>query len=353
MSEFAKLFIKYCPVYYFYKDEPYMPCNFDDMMKIANVTIEDLNTIKLINIPREKRFDHPIATQILCKTDGYIKLNDRTYIDLVYVITFTWNGTLLEHSFDKEETVIRLLKYGDDSYEIVKIFGSSHGYGKWWDLHLIDFDEETRKPILYAANESHAIYNEPRIYKGIFSFGNDVCGRDKKWIPTEFVVFENNTVNIYDINMNIIKPNVDYFKYEYNVGDVKHNQQWAGSLNYNTLNLDGFYPYIGGIDGLFTGEKRKINYKHRYALRVVTGIIMLIFLGYLLISNVVKSRHKGIIKKFALFILQILIFAFVFISSAYISWEIFIISPINEIDINKSDSFFVSVNKILTKIFGF
>jgi hypothetical protein len=352
MSELAKLFIKYCPIFYFYKDEPYMPCDFEDILNIANIKIEDLNTIELITIPKEKRLDTPVATQILCKTEGFITVSNRTYIDLVYIIIYAWNGTIMDHVFDKEEAVIRLQKNGED-YEIVKIFGSSHGYGKWWPTKLIKFDKKTNKPYLYSANESHALYNEPRIYKSIFGFGNDACSNDIKWTPTEFVLFENDTVNIYDINMNIVEANANYFKYPNKIGNSNYSQAWPGSLSYNTLDLDGFYKYIGGIDNLFTGENRKVDYKYRYLIRIISSIILFIFLGYLIVSNVIKSKNKNIVKKILLFILQIFIFGLVFISSAYIGFEIFIISPINKKDINKEDKIFASIDRIITRIIGY
>lgn len=339
--EIAKLFIKCCPVFYFYKDEPYMPCNFDDLLKIANVTIEDLNTIKLINLPREKRFDHPIATQILCKTEGFITVSNRIYIDLTYIVTFSWNGTAEEHAFDKEEVIIRLEKNTNNEYEIIRIFGSCHGNGMWWHRSEMDVDNDSNKIIIYSANESHAMYNEPRLHKRIFGFGNDVCGNDIKWEPTEFVIFDSglngSSVNIYNINnqgdINIIRQDVDYFKYQYNIGDFKNNQQWPGSLVYETLDLDSYYKYQGGFDDLFTGKHKVVDYKYRYLARIITGIILLLLLGYLIYTNVIKSHITGFFKNSGLILLQLLIFVFIFIASAYISWEIFIISPISNYDI--------------------
>ncbi len=334
--EIVKLFIKSCPVIYFYKKEPYMPCNFDDLLKIANVSIDDLNNIKLINLPREKRFDHPIATQILCKTEGFITVSNRTYIDLVYIITFTWNGTAEEHAFDKEEVVIRLEK-NNNEYEIIRVFGSCHGNGMWWPRTLMDVDPESNKIVIYSANESHAMYNEPKVHKRIFGFGNDVCSRDIRWEPTEFVIFmtegDNETVNIYDLNNNIIRANVDYFKYPNNIGDLKNNQKWAGIRVYETLDMDSYYKYQGGFDNLFTGIHRVVDYKYRYLARFITGIILMLFFGYLINLNVIKSPIVGKFKNIGLILLQLLIFAIIFIASAYISWEIFIISPISHRDI--------------------
>jgi hypothetical protein len=331
--EIVKLFVKSCPIFYFYKDEPYMPCNFDDLLKVANVTVEDLNTIKLINIPREKRFDHPIATQILCKTEGYITVSNRTYIDLVYIVTFTWNGTAHEHAFDKEEAIVRLEKNNNNEYEIIRVFGSCHGNGMWWHLSQMDVDKDSNKVILYSANESHAMYNEPRSHKRIFGFGDDNCGRDIRWEPTEFVIFMNENINIYDLNYNIIRPNVNYFNYPHNIGDFKNNQDWPGPRIYETLDLDSYYKYQGGFDNLFTGKHKVVDYKYRYLARIITGIILFLFLGYLINMNVIKSPIIGKLKNTGLILLQILIVGIIYIASAYISWEVFIISPISNYDI--------------------
>ena len=83
MSEIKDLFIKYCPVFYFHNKEPYMPADFDEILKISGIIPSDvLNTdIEKITIPKEKRKDCRIAEQILCRTSGEIKVNNITYID--------------------------------------------------------------------------------------------------------------------------------------------------------------------------------------------------------------------------------------------------------------------------------
>jgi hypothetical protein len=293
-----------------------MPCDFEDILNIANIKIEDLNTIELITIPKEKRSDTPVATQILCKTEGFITVSNRTYIDLVYVITFTWNGTLEEHAFDKEEIIIRLEKdnNSNDIYNIIRIFGSAHGNGMWW--HSKSVDTENNHHVLYSANESHAIYNEPRVHKRIFGFGNDVCGAHIRWEPTELVIFNiDNTVKIYDDKFNIINNDASYFKYDKLIGNEKNNQKWPGGLIYETLDLDSNYKYQGGFDNLFTGKYKVINPNVRYGLRTVCGIIFCLFFGYLIYTNVIKSSFTNykVIKTIGILLLQLLIFISIFI----------------------------------------
>ena len=73
MTDIEILFTKYCPIFYFYKDEPYMPANFDDILTIAGLTPETVmkDDVTLITIPKEKRFENKTGNQVLCKTSGF------------------------------------------------------------------------------------------------------------------------------------------------------------------------------------------------------------------------------------------------------------------------------------------
>ena len=82
---FEDLFIKYCPIFYFHKNEPYMPANFDEILKISGITTPSdvLNAnITMITIPKEKRTNVGLGTQILCRTNGIIQVGNIKYIDL-------------------------------------------------------------------------------------------------------------------------------------------------------------------------------------------------------------------------------------------------------------------------------
>jgi hypothetical protein len=328
-----ELFIKYCPIFYFNKKEPYMPANFNDLLKIAGLTPETVldNKVTLITIPKDKRFDHEIGNQILCKTNDFYTINGVTYIDLIYIITFTWNGTIEEHAFDKEEVIVRLRQI-NTTYDIVRIYGSAHGNGMWFDKKYIEFEGD--KPVMYSANESHAMYNKPRTYKRIFGFGNDITGKDKKWVPSEFVIFTlDGAVKIIDINNQIVNPNnnYNYFKVNKLIGDTKNSQKWAGSLEYDTLNLDGFYKFQGGIDNLFTGPTQKVKKNIRIILRVVVILAWVVFLGYMIFRDVINYKdniYNG--KELVLFIvLHTLMVLCLFITGAILGLDIFVLNPIN------------------------
>jgi hypothetical protein len=328
-----KLFIKYCPIFYFHKKEPYMPTNFDDILKISGHTPESIknNDVKIINIPKEKRTDVSVATQILCKTSGNFTVKNITYCDLIYIIIFTWNGTIEDHVFDKEEVIVRI-KINNINDELVRVYGSSHGNGMWFNKNQLEFNGD--RFIMYSANESHAMYNKSRVYKNIFGFGNDVTRKDIKWDPSEFVIFGlDGTVKIIKKDNKLINGysnitgDFNYFKVNKNIGN---NQQWPGSIEYDTLNLDGYYKYQGGIDYLFTGPKARVSETVRIILRVLVVLTWIGFFGYIIFGDILNYKnHIYSKKKLALFItLHTLLVFCLFITGAILGLDIFILSPI-------------------------
>jgi hypothetical protein len=331
-----KLFIKYCPIFYFHKKEPYMPTNFDEILKISGHTSETIKSddVKIINIPKEKRYHVPIATQILCKTSGNFTVKDITYCDLIYIIIFAWNGTLMDHAFDKEEVVVRI-KINGVNDELIRVFGSSHGNGMWFNKNKLDFEGD--RIIMYSANESHAMYNKPRVYKSIFGFGNDVTRKDIKWEPSEFVIFgidgtvkmikkDNTQTNGYSN----ITGNFDYFKINKYIGNDSNNQEWPGIIDYDTLNLDGYYKYQGGIDNLFSGPRAKVSQRIRIILRVLVILTWIGLFGYIIFKDILNYKNNNYSKKkLALFItLHTLLVLYLFITGTILGLDIFVLSPI-------------------------
>lgn len=329
MTDIPKLFVKFHPIVYFYRKEPYMPADMDEILKISNV---DKNNIpELVPIPKDKRQDVPVGKQILCKTDGEYKIGKYIYIDLVYIVTFTWNGTLEEHAFDKEEIVIRLRKEENTEYKITRIFGSAHGNGFWFLVDKNEIEFENDQPIMYSANESHAMYNKARLHKRIFGFGNDITGKDKKWEPTQFVIFNNDNVLIYDNTGTNIQGDYAYFKTPAKFGDSKNSQPWPGSLHYDVTNLDAYYKFQGGIDNLFTGRYRQVKPGLRIAFRVFTILAWLGFIGYLVFRDVLSYKAGEYTnKEFILYILLHIFIVFVlFMTGTVLGLDVFVLNPIN------------------------
>ena len=330
MTTIPELFIKFHPIVYFHKKEPYMPANMDDILKIAGVSSNNIPS--LVKIPKEKRRDVNLGTQILCKTDGYYTIGKYTYIDLVYIVTFTWNGTLEEHAFDKEEIIVRLMKTDTNNHKITRVFGSAHGNGFWYLVDKNDVEFENEHPVMYSGNESHAMYNRARLYKRIFNFGSDRTGKDKRWFPSEFVIFEKNEVNIYDIKNNKTNStSLEYFKTNAKFGNDKNSQSWPGSLSYDVINLDAYYKYEGGIDNLFTGRTKKIKPGLRIAFRVFTILAWIGFISYLIFRDVLSYKAgEYSTKELALYIaLHIFIVFVLFMTGTVLGLDIFVLNPIN------------------------
>ncbi len=341
-EQLIELYIKSCPVFYFHKKEPYMPCDFDDMLRLSNVNIEDFKTsykkTKMITIPEENKFNYPIGKQVLCKTLGEYMVADKTYIDLMFVLTFTWNGTRESHAFDKEQACVRLVKK-DNLWEIDSIHGSIHGNGLW--LRGDRLDKEDNRNVLYLANESHAIYGKAKTYKRIFGFGNDICSKDIRWMPTEFVVFGKDSINIYNNMKELLYPNVSYFGYAGYIGGADNNQEWPGSIIFKPFSFQTCDEHQNGIDTLFSGNsiaygrKNVISTGIRYFIRSICVIIWLLFFGYIIYNNFLNNNvcspgvNSSIYKNISVFGLQLLIVGILFMSGTYIGWEIFILSPID------------------------
>jgi hypothetical protein len=187
---------------------------------------------------------------------------------------------------------------------------------------------------MYSANESHAMYNKARTHKRIFGFGNDLTGKDIKWEPTEFVIFNgNDRIKIINTNNEQINntTNYEYFKIKKNIGNEKDHQDWAGSIEYDTLNLDGYYKFQGGIDNLFTGPHKVVKPYQRIILRVVVILAWVGFLGYLIFRDVLNYKDNIYnLKDLVLFIiLHIFVVFCLFMTGTILGLDIFVLNPIN------------------------
>lgn len=375
-----QLAIKYCPIVYFYKKEPYMPSNFADMIKISelynmepsnpsnpkekpkvknlvnsNPTPNDLTQNSLISIKHNMVRKIPVGQEIICRTKGIYKLmNDTdTFIDLLYIVYFAFNGTIESHVYDQEFIIIRLFTNGDisnlDNWTMIKGFGSIHGGGLWHDTVNVDMEEVDgiKRPVFYSANESHAMYHKPGHYKRIFRFGDDKTGKHKRWVPSKLICMVDTRgspyTNIYDYTTKSFSYNPTtekYYRFSGLIGNVKQtsNQAWAGSnvyiylpYYYDTVNTLPYAKYEGGISNLFVGEDKKVKKNTRYAVYWICIAVWIvitllsIFLLYKLYKPKLKSKKS--IAIFSILSLLILIgFVLYFIVCFYIGLNFFIIN---------------------------
>jgi hypothetical protein len=327
----VKLIQQYYPIVYFHKDEPYMPIDYDNLLQISNLSVLDNNYQKvndittnildekkkilansqqykiLIEIDENKKYNNPVAKQLITKTDGFWYNPDtsRITIEIVFYYIFSWNGTIDWHPFDTEQIIIRL--FSDDNgktWDIAKVFGSAHGNGRWfrkyepywWNADMKLSSDlpyfEGNHPVMFSAVQSHTMYSKPEKYKRIFLFGNDYAHQDTRYVPSEFVLmYKNDVYSINDTtNQLIIRKDYNYFLSNSLIGQYKKNfQPWVGSdycrkrkMN-DTLFLDAYYKFQGGIDDIFTGDNAVLNNKIKLAIKIISIIIWsftLIFLIY-------------------------------------------------------------------------
>jgi len=366
-TDYHELFIKHCPLIYFHKDEPYLPASFDDILNVSKITKtvsgttydgiqlkdvkvqKDVDNNTLILIDKNKKYitKDSMGKQILCRTNGIwsvTKNNNNNeilytdYIDLVYIVTFTWNGTLEPHAFDKEEIVVRLIRNSNkiinntpiNTWIPFRVFGSAHGYGKWYNYDNLDFDTTQNKFIMYSALESHAMYSDILVHKRLFGFGNDITKKDILWSPSEFVVFDVDMkdVNVYN-NDNIkisASDNTKFFLYNGQIGDEKDKQWWGGSMfltnTYDTNNLDGWLKFGGGLADLFDGKRPQVSPTIRNSVKIVSGLILLGLLIFIIKHIITYKKNNKYIALFV--ILYIVLFILMFASSTFIGLELFV-----------------------------
>jgi len=317
MKSLSLLFIEYCPIIYFHNNEKYMPTDFDDILKVSNVSKDMLNKVNLLLINKKDLTKFRISDQILCKTSGEYTINNVTYIDLIYIIVFPWKIDEHEQSFDKAEIIVRL-KYLNDKYYINNIYGSAHGTGMWYRPDLINYDKN--RPILYCALNSHAIYNTELVNKRFFGFHNDITRKDREWKPSQFVVITKNSTNIYNIDNSIVSGSSSngYLNYTGEIGNEYFAQTWPGSVDYNTINLPGFYKYDGGIQNMFSGEYQLFSNKFRMTFKYASIFIWISFLIYFMYMGFKINDYYAII--------YIVVSIVLFLSGFYLGLEAFVLN---------------------------
>lgn len=95
------------------------------------------------------------------------------FFDIVYTLTYPYNGTLSPHDYDEELCIIRFI-----NNQPVRVGLSAHGGYEWYNYG--NMEKENNRIVIYAAKESHAFYNEPKNYYRIFGFGSDLTDKGYK-----------------------------------------------------------------------------------------------------------------------------------------------------------------------------
>jgi hypothetical protein len=276
--EYSKLFIDNCPIIYFNKDETYMPIDFEDILNIAKIKPINLHKVSIIYLYEEDKNNNNIGKQILCKTNGYIEIDGKKYIDLIYIITYLWTGHKYnQHPFDKSTIIVRL----DENKKLNKVCCVNKDETIWYEPDKLEF--ENNRPVLISSLNTHNLYNEEYKLKNLL-LERDYVVKDIKWEPSEFVIYNKNIVKLIDINGNNIEKNMEHYLYNKNIGDEKINQQMPLSIEFDTVKMEAFYNYNGDIFNLFN------DYKNGISLGLVLKTLLLVFIVVMIIYDMIKYK---------------------------------------------------------------
>ena len=259
--DYLKLFIDNCPIVYFNKKETYMPIDFENILTIAKINPINLHKVNIVYLYEDAITNYKIGKQILCKTTGEIEIDGKIYIDLIYIITYVWSNN---HPFDKSTIIVRL----DENKNINKVCCVNKKDIIWYNNDELQF--ENNRPILISSLKKHNLYNKKYNVTDI------------KWEPSEFVIYNDNTVKLYNINGNYIGKNIDYYLYNKNIGNETMNQQMPGSIKFDTVKMEAFYNYNGDIFNLFN------DYKKGVSLIFILKILLMLFIVIMIFYDIIK-----------------------------------------------------------------
>ena len=243
LATMVNLVNKYHPVFWFHSKEKYFPVNPKDYIELSSLVyinetlikypnlkcnnLTDSNVNPLLGKPYKRNFNFKLKMEkgyifekgnknyILGKNISYpykrpvpifvyisevssnfipekdiynSKFGKTTYIDLIFYIHYSHNGTLDFHNYDIEFITIRINK---KTKKIYKIYLSQHGEGEWISYSDISYYKKTH-PIIYSAYESHAMYSKKGKFVRIYNFGTDFTDNGYFWVPFNLVILPKN-----------------------------------------------------------------------------------------------------------------------------------------------------------------
>lgn len=228
---------KYSPILLFHQNEKYFPVTIHDYIVnskliknktvIAETLVDPNEIVQSTHDPlliNTNQFQPQFYLQLKCKIDKtinrgcewFVKNNSinktelpqtpvyytfihnghhdsiGNFIDIVYVITYCYNGTLLSHSYDSENITIRFI-IKDDTAVPSKVALSTHEGHCWYDYSEFSTTIDSKINV-HVAKSSHAMYPTPRTRKRLFGFGSDCVSCDG-WSCTMECVFPGNSIS--------------------------------------------------------------------------------------------------------------------------------------------------------------
>lgn len=191
---------RYCPVYYFHREEHYFPITFkfvgdcDKCLNTPGQNPDHYLSYKWGRSGRKGEFDKPeslVVVNNILREDA----TNKQYLTISYNIMYAYNGTIGEHYYDLE-AVIYLFSVDcepltqENFYTVeindvkpIKVYFTSHKDGRWyeWDndfLFKIQKIGNTDRAKVFVSHGSHANYPAERNFVRFLGFGSDKTNKN-------------------------------------------------------------------------------------------------------------------------------------------------------------------------------
>lgn len=184
--DIESLVTDYKPVFVFSKEEKYYPCSAEYIISHSQLYSDDTmiydygevtDTILGSNVGNSLKINpESYRGQIETAPVYYFTRQSDYFIDIVFFLYFTYNGafnvlgiSVGDHEADIEHVTLRLDLV---TRQVIAIYYSAHSdEGRWIDKKDIKFID--KRPIVYVAKYSHAMYHTEGRQWRIMGFAND------------------------------------------------------------------------------------------------------------------------------------------------------------------------------------
>lgn len=217
LKQIEALFEVYSPLIYFHPNENHMPSSVnwyfqqgtllyskEEESKPVPIETDGANLPQggsndgayWIDLPLDDNAKVEIKKGDLASTKVYLHIKPMlgaTFTDIVVWIFYPFNGPgtakigladiplgrIGEHIGDWEHLTLRISNFNGVLH---KIYLSQHSKGSWIDASLLEFQNDSNKPVVYSAKDGHPLYHKPGLVlqgSGGIGIRNDTAISDK------------------------------------------------------------------------------------------------------------------------------------------------------------------------------
>lgn len=347
---------KYHPVFWFYSKEKYFPIDPKDYIRLCSLYKDDTVIVPFPNLKPSHLVDGNIDKSLVNfgepNSSFYLKMDDTpsklkvyregnknfitgnpstgpysskvplfvctqyvntettSFIDIIFLLHFSYNGTWSPHDYDVEYVTVRV---NLDTQQLHKVYLSSHGGGSWISPNNMEIFEGSH-PVAYVASQSHALYHRPGVVERMLNFGSDYTDKGYFWDASVFTILPK--------KMEDLQKSLQYLLF---VGRRAPNTglsfpPYLHSSSLKTLDYDCPTPGLYKIRNALGGyeETRDLLWKLN---------ILMIVMFILSIVCMILSRNSNTIRLSNFFIILggtcVFISTFIFMVSFFFGYTIF------------------------------